>query len=306
MNIDLFNKIIKNMNDLNLNMESLIITQNNIEFSHFFTDEKATNIHSISKTITSVAFGIALSKGYFKDSIETFVMPYFNDITISNKDNIPYLKNMKIKHLLTLTAGYEAQILNENHLATLDNNINLIEFSLNYPIKHEPGSFFFYTNAPIYLLSTIIEKEVGMKLSEFVRKELIEKLDIKTFNWKECNLHHSMGCTGIEILPHDLHKIAKLFLNKGGYNNIQIIPKDWLTEMSTLKTLTPNNYDISRALPKYGYGYNLWICKNEIYYHDGSNGQYMIIAPEKNMVITTTAKENNMKPITKCMEELFY
>lgn len=75
--------------------------------------------------------------------------------------------------------------------------------------------------------------------------------------------------------------------------------------MSTLKVFTPNNYDETRVLPKYGYGYNLWVCKNGTYYHDGSDGQYIIVVPNKNMVITITADQKDMKPITACMKKLF-
>ncbi len=151
----------------------------------------------------------------------------------------------------------------------------------------------------------IIEKATKMKLSEFVNKEIFSEIDIKNYDWIESEQGHSMGCTGLTITPSDLHKLGELILNNGSYNNEQIIPSDWLKEMSSIKIETPLNYNEERTLPKYGYGYNLWICKNGIFYHDGSDGQYIIIVPSKNMVITTTASQEKMKPITDCMKELF-
>lgn len=206
------------MNEENLNMKSLIITCNDKEYKHLFEEEQITNIRSISKTITSLALGVAISKGYFKDGVETYIMPYFKDASITNESNLKYLEKIQIKHLSTLTFGIDAQILNESHISSLDKDTDLIEFALNYPIKYEAGTFFFYSNAPIYLLSVIIEKEIGVKLSDFIKKEVIDKLEITTFNWLESNQHYSMGCTGIEMLPSDLHKLGKLLLNNGIYN----------------------------------------------------------------------------------------
>lgn len=301
---ELFEEIIKSMEIENLNMGSVIITCDGKEYKKLYTEEKLENIRSLSKTITSLLSGIAIDRGYFKNGIDEYIMKFFEDVKINNADNLKYLKEIKIKHLITLTVGYEEKILNEKHLETIKGQ-DLCEFALNYPIKHKPGEYFFYTNAPIYLLSAIMEKETGMKLSAFAEKELFRKIGINNFNWIESDQHHSMGCTGLEITPSDLHKIAKLFLSKGTHNNEQIVSAKWIEEMSTLKVETPSKYDEDRALPKYGYGYNFWICKNGIFYHDGTGGQYIIIVPDKKMVITTTGNQMPMNPITDCMKSLF-
>jgi len=304
MNEQVFKNIIDKMISNNLNMESLIITCDDKEYKHLFVVENTQNIRSLSKTITALALGVAIEKGCFKNGIEENVMNYFNDIEISYKNNMQYLRQLKIKHLITLSTGYEEQILTEKHITTLDEKEDLCKFALNYPIHHNPGDYFFYSNAPIYLLSIIIEKETGKKLSEFVYEEILQKLQIKNYNWLESKQNHTMGCTGLELIPSDLHKIGVMVLNNGIYNSKQIIPSSWLKEMTTLKIETPNNYNKEKVLPKYGYGYNLWICKNGIYYHDGSDGQYLIIIPNKRMVITITAKEQNMNLITECIREL--
>lgn len=306
MNETTLNNIVNNMKNEDLNMETLYITCKDKEYKYVFNnkDEELKNVRSISKTVTSIALGIAIDKGYFKNGIEEYIMDYLSDVNITNKDNIKYLKETRIKHLITLSMGYEDMILNEGHLKELG-DIDILEYALNYPIKHKPGEYFKYTNAPIYILSVIIEKATKMKLSEFVYKEIFSKIEINDFKWVECSKGHSMGCTGLTIFPKDLHKLGKLLLNKGMYNNEQIIPINWLNEMTKLQIYTPDNYDESRALPKFGYGYNLWICKNCIYYHDGSDGQYLIVIPDKDIVITTTATQKHMKYITKCMEELF-
>lgn len=304
MNENLFDEMLEKIEKESLNMESVIITYNDKEYKKLYTKERLKNIRSLSKTVTSLLLGIAIEKGYFKNGVEEYIMKFFKDVKINNTENLEYLNEIKIKHLITMTSGYEEKILNEKHLETIKGQ-NLCEFALNYPIKHKAGEYFFYTNAPIYLLSIIIEKETGMKLSTFADKELFKKMNINNSNWIESEQNHSMGCAGLEITPSDLHKIAKLFLNKGANNNEQIVSSKWIEEMSTLKVETPSMYDETRALPKYGYGYNFWICKNGIFYHDGTGGQYIIIVPNKKIVITTTGDQSIMRPITDCMKSLF-
>jgi len=231
-------------------------------------------------------------------------LPYFKDIEITNEANSKYLELIQIKHLLTHTMGHDKQLLDKSHLKALSDDINLVKYVLNYPLKHAPGEYFCYSNAPIYLLSVIIEKVTGMKLQEFAKQEIMDKMNIN-FNWSESKEHHTWGATGLETLPTDLHKLGKLFLDSGKYNELQIVPNSWLEEMRTFRVLTPTWYIESTPLPKYGYGYNLWICENGIYYKDGTDAQYMIINPNKNILITITANDQeNRHKILKCLKEI--
>jgi len=304
MNEIIFKNIIDDMKDKNLNMESVIITENNKEYKYIFHEEKRGNIRSLSKTVTCLALGIAIEKGLFKNGLEEHIIKYFSDFKIYNAANLQYLNEIKLKHLITLTVGYEDKLLYSQQLSELKGK-DLCEFVLNYPIKHNPGEYFQYSNAPIYLLSVILESVTGMKLSQFVSEEILSKLEIVDFNWQESEQNHSMGCSGLELTGIDLHKVGKLILNKGIYNEKQVVSSNWISEMTKLQIKTPTMYDENRALPKYGYGYNLWICENGIFYHDGTAGQYIIVIPNKNIVITTTGNQTPMRPITECMRELF-
>ena len=44
-----------------------------------------------------------------------------------------------------------------------------------------------------------------------------------------------------------------------------------------------------------GYCYQMWRCRNNAYRADGANGQFIIILPEKDAVIVTTANVNDMQ-----------
>lgn len=286
-------------------MESLIITEGSNEFCHLFVNESLKDIKSMSKMVTGLALGCAISKGYFKDGLDTYILKYFKNENITNKDNLKYLRKLQIRHLISYTAGYDKQLLNKAHLSTIKEVTNFTEYALNYPLKYEPGKKFVFSNAPIYLLSIIIERETGIKLKDFVEKEIMKNLNIIDFEWDESSEGHTWGATGLKMYPSDLHKIGKLLLNDGIYNGKQIIPKNYITEMKKLKYLSPYDYVEGRVIPKYGHGYTLWLCKNGIYFHDGKGGQYVICVPNKDMVITITADdEEHRHDILENLREL--
>ena len=44
-----------------------------------------------------------------------------------------------------------------------------------------------------------------------------------------------------------------------------------------------------------GYGYQMWRCRHNAFRADGANGQYIIVIPEKDAVVVTTAYIQNMQ-----------
>jgi CubicO group peptidase (beta-lactamase class C family) len=44
-----------------------------------------------------------------------------------------------------------------------------------------------------------------------------------------------------------------------------------------------------------GYGYQMWRCRHNAFRADGASGQYIIVIPDRNAVIVTTANARNMR-----------
>ena len=44
-----------------------------------------------------------------------------------------------------------------------------------------------------------------------------------------------------------------------------------------------------------GYGYQMWRCRHNAFRADGANGQYIIVIPDKNAVVVTTANITDMQ-----------
>lgn len=301
MTNSVYQDVISRLN--NLDLYNIHITDKDVSLDYVFYDSEKVNVHSISKMITGICVGIAIEQGVFPLGLDEPIMQYFKNTPITNDSNVKFLKNAKIRHLLSLTLGHEERLLDSQQITKL-NDCDLVEFVLNFPIKHEPGTHFVYTSATMYLASVMITKATGYTLLEFAKKYLFSKLHISDVDWLESKQGYNLGATGLLINGSDLHKIGLMILQNGKFEGYQVVSKKWIDAMRTIQSSSSRYYNEKRALPKYGYGFNLWICKNGTYFCDGTDGQYVIMIPHKNRVITTVGNQKDMSYITEYLRPI--
>lgn len=90
------------------------------------------------------------------------------------------------------------------------------------------------------------------------------------------------------MTARDVAKFGLLYLNKGRWGELQIVPEAWVNESFT------KHVDLTQpGQPPSGYGYLRWIGapdprgngKHDVYFARGRYGQYILIAPEHDMVV---------------------
>jgi CubicO group peptidase (beta-lactamase class C family) len=291
-----------------LNMDSVMISQDGEVFAHFFKKEKTANdLRSISKPILCMALGIAMERGLRfggkRVTLDTLIWPFFEGrIKLTNTANGARLEKVKLRHLLNHTIGYEVGLLFSKDIKERDPE-TLLEYVFNFDILHEPGEYFMYSNVGPYIISALVQEELGVNLANWVNEMLFMPLGIVQYEWKNYG-KYCAASSGLRLSHSDLHKIACLFVEEGQFKKEQLVPRNWLGLMRTPQVNTPTMYDEARVFPKYAYGYYLWICKNGTYYCDGTDGQYLIVLPKSGTVITTFGHQSDMKPITECFRPL--
>lgn len=126
---------------------------------------------------------------------------------------------------------------------------------------------------------------------------------ILDYKWKNYG-KYCPGATGLYLKHSDSHKIGELLLNEGKYNNNQIISSSWIKEMCSIKLETPSAFKPKRVLPKIGIGYFTFISQDGYIFRDGSNGQYIILNKDKNLLITIMSTEKDMNNVTEILRNL--
>ncbi len=142
-----------------------------------------------------------------------------------------------------------------------------------------------------------------MNLKDYINEKIFKKLNIEEFEWDNYG-KYCPASTGLYLKHSDFHKIGKLLLNNGKYNQEQIIPEKWIVKITSMQLETPSAYKSERVLPKVGIGYYTFISRDGFVFRDGSNGQYIIINKDKNLLITIMASEKDMKNVTEILRDI--
>ena len=290
----------------NLNMHSLLVSIDDNVFLHRFNKQnELADIRSISKTILAMVTGIVRDlsqKGYYHPFDEnSYIYPILKyKINISNETNLNYLKKIKVKHLLTHTMGYDKVLLMRGDIADMD-PFTYLDYIMNQPIVYEPGDHYLYSNAGLYTLSALLEEFIQEDLLEFIDRHLFSKLNIENFHWEKYG-NYLAGATKLWLSAESLLKVGKLLMNYGRYNNQEIIKNDWVEKTIQPTSIIKDNKSPNTYFKKHAYGMGIWLGENDIFFGSGTDGQSLVVIPEKNSIIVTLAEQKDVEPLESIID----
>lgn len=291
-----------------LRLTNLTVSTEEDRFSFDFGEAQVlTDLRSISKVILSMTIGIAIDRGVRAWggplTTETKIYPLLEPCTSSlSRKARSALKDVRLSHLLTNTMGHDEGFLFRKDIGDRDMS-TLLRYITEQPITHRPGTHFSYSNVGPYLTSVLIQEAVGVQFDGLANELLLGPLGIPEFEWAKYG-NYVAGCSGLSVLPSDLHKLGQVLISDGVWNGSQIVPTEWVRRMRSPLVPSPEKYEPHRTFPKFAYRYGLWVTGSGNYYCDGAAGQYLIVVPTKGLVISTTGHQDDMKPITGCMRPL--
>lgn len=290
----------------NVNIDSIMLYDKNEIQTHFYKEDGLHEMRSISKVLIALAYGIAIDKKMkvFNDelSVNTFVYPIIKDLVKIKKENIDKIKKWTVKTLLTYSAGYENQMFSERFIKDI-NEKDYLSYVLNYELQNQPNKKYIYNNAELFILSVFFQEAFKINIKDFICDEIFKPLNITKFIWKDYD-KYCPGGTGLYISHHDLFKIGQLILQKGTYEQKQIVSSEYIEAMCSCQIETPYAVKPERVLPKQAVGYIMHISRNGYVYKDGTNGQYLIVNFNKQQLITILSSEPEMSKVTEILRNL--
>jgi len=246
-------------------------------------------MYSLSKSFTSTAVGLAVSENLL--SVDDPVISFFPE---DLPDSIsPFLADMKVKDLLTMSVGQEP----EPTARIVANDSNWVQAFWASPVIHDPGTKFLYNSMATYMLSAIVQKQTGKTVLEYLKPRLFEPLGIDGTDWEVDPMGINTGGWGLRIKTEDMARFGQLYLQKGKWDDKQILPAQWVEEATTSKILQrPELSTAARDSNDWaqGYCYQFWRCRNNAYRGDGAFGQYIIVMPDQDAVIVLTSETYDM------------
>lgn len=250
----------------------------------WWAPEEANKPHvlwSLSKSFTSTAVGLAVRDG--KLSVQDRVMGFFPDaLPEVPSDN---LKSMRVLDLLTMSTGHQDE-------PNMRGSQDWIKTFFAHPVPKEPGSFFRYNTPATFMQSAIVQKVTGQTVVDYLQTRLFDPLGIEAPKWDANPQGISIGGYGLYLKTEDIAKFGQLYLQKGVWENQQLIPSDWV-QLATDKMVS-NGADAASDWNQ-GYGYQFWRCRHNAFRGDGKDGQFCIVLPDQDAVVVMTANTTNMQ-----------
>jgi CubicO group peptidase (beta-lactamase class C family) len=230
-------------------------------------------LQSLTKSYVTTAIGILVSDGFI--SLDEKVVDILTDFLPNNiSDN---LKVLTIRHLLCMGAGN-----NSMQDRTKQNWLHDF-FASDFP--YLPGSRFYYSGVVTSVLGAIIRKKTSLGLMEFLKPHLFEKIGIEAgrLKWIQHPDGLEYGGGGLFATTEDNLRLGQLYLNSGVWQGQRILSNEWVKAAASKQI---NNDREKSADNRVGYGYQMWMCQpSGVYRFDGAHGQFVIVAPDLDMVI---------------------
>lgn len=281
-NIDLCLSESLNSYNRTYNTAGLLITKDDqIVFEKYYgkTNKNSVfNTFSIAKTVLSLLVSIAIDEKKI-NSLDDNIVNYLPEFKQYKSNKIT------IEHLLNMTSGYDwkddYKVFETFTRIYYGKDINNYLFKRKF--KHKPGTKFRYSSASIQLLAITLSRAINEPIHEYASNKLWKPLEMTApAYWYTDNTGFEKAFTGWCCNMRDLTKLGILIKNRGVYKGQQIINSTYLAKMTSAQGNKFSGYDA------------IWVdYKNKIprfYLSSGFSGQYIIVIPSENIVITRIGK----------------
>ncbi len=245
-----------------------------------------SNSFSVAKSIVSILVGIAIDEGKIKSvdqKVSEFIPEYSKGLNAQ----------LTIRHLLTMGAAFNWDeeydgLFSKTTKAYYGRNLKRMLLKLK--VTEIPGVKFNYQSCNQQVLAYVIEKATGKTLSDYASEKLWKPLGAKdSALWsldKKGGMEKAYCCFNANA--RDFSRIGLLYLHNGVFNNHRIVSEEYVKQ-----SITPCNLIDEFGCRVTYYGYSWWLTTVDamaVFYARGILGQFIIVIPDKNMVIVRLGK----------------
>jgi CubicO group peptidase (beta-lactamase class C family) len=247
-------------------------------------------LYSLSKSFTSTAAAFAQAEGLL--GLDDPVIKHFSEFDADITD--PRSRSILVRHVASMASGHTREMLPE---AVERDRAEPVRGFLLIPPDREPGTVFAYSQPCTYTLASIIQRNAGMSLTQYLRPRLFGPLGIGPVGWSTFPPGRQQGFSGLHARTEDIAKLGQLYLQRGQWDGAQLIPGPWVDEATSIQVGNPEREEPDWRL---GYGFQFWQSRHG-YRGDGAFGQFCLILPEYDTVVVTTACTTDMQAILDAM-----
>ncbi len=248
-------------------------------------------LQSVTKTITSVVIGTAVTRGEFP-SIDTPVLSFYDTTQVRNIDDRK--RRITIRHLLTMTDGIEwlenlPYTDPRNSTVAMENSYDWVKLAIDQPMAAEPGQRWNYNSGASQLLADIFRKATGTDIEEYAARHLFAPIGIERWFWKRTPAGIIDTEGGLYLETRDLARIWYLFLRGGVWNGKRVVSDEWVkASVASAIAVAP-----APGAPKYGFKWWLFAHPTDsasyVWSGSGFGGQFPMALAREDLIVVFNA-----------------
>lgn len=253
-------------------------------------------LFSASKSLASLAVGIAIDQGVFSGVDE----PFLGLFDYASYENWDERKNdILLEDVLTMRMGLEWNEFDPPYTSPDNQMLRFYETETDYskslldlPMTTDPGTTFAYSTPAIVSLGQAIENRAPLTLIDFGFANALAPLDIADVEvFRTPTGLPDLG-RGLYLVTRDFLKFGQLYANGGVWNGERIVSEAWIdastVAYSEFAWVEPEKFDWQVS----GYGYQWWLGYFEVdgqridsYVARGHGEQNLVVVPELELVV---------------------
>lgn len=254
------------------------------------------NTRSATKTLVSLAAGLAIRDGALK-SLDAPLLQLLGKSAVAN--DVPLKRAITLRDAMTMSSALDCDDNDEKSPGAEDRMHEQkawVDWGVALPVRADYARDasgrgpFHYCTINAVLAGHAIGAAVKRPIQDYVNAELFKPLGIVDVKWGFSPSGEAMTGGGTELTTRDLAKLGRLILDKGRWQNRQILPETFIAEM-----LTPYREGNGQS-----YGLLIWRheiptqCGSERFWYLGGNGgNAVVVAPRLDMVAVVTRTRYN-------------
>jgi CubicO group peptidase (beta-lactamase class C family) len=290
----------------------IVLSNDTIIYEKYFNGFNRNSVFtsfSIAKSFVSTLVGLAIADGFIKSDTDR-ITTYIPELLQKDKR----FSDITIKDLLSMSSGLHYSDDGEPS----DDDItyqypDLRKAAIQFPkVKDSAGKLWQYNNYHPLLLGLILERVNRSSVSKYMEEKLWNKMGGSKAGWSIDEHGFEKLESGINCSAYDYARLGELFLNKGKYDGVQIVPEAWIQRATQPASKPQGYYDFLLRHNVY-YSYFWWgkfrgsSTNDNDFFGLGNKGQYLYVCPQKKLVIIRLGFEYGLpSPGAYSWPDLFY
>ncbi|MEZ5459157.1 MAG: serine hydrolase [Steroidobacteraceae bacterium] len=260
-----------------------------------FDRDTVTDPFSAHKTVMGLLVGAAIADGY----IESLDQPASTWLTEWAGDA---RREITLRQLMQMSSGLDTPPFGTwtGFRITLGSQIEQTVLAL--PLVKPPGTDFQYSNASSQLVGIVLQRATGKRYADYLSQRLWSRLGAPPAQvWldREGGIARTFCC--LYTTARGWLRVGRLILDQGRVGAEQLVPAEWIAEMTKPAATNPN------------YGLQIWLgsppgrerryndrtvkalhsepfATDDMIYIDGFGGQRVYIVPSQELIIVRTGE----------------